>query len=71
MKHYITINKRYHNESTAFEGSVMNYLGDLSLLYGILTLAPKFSSGKTYICTVLVGVFKYYKDVVLKKLKNK
>ena len=71
MKHYIPINKRYHNESTAFEGSVMNYLGDLSLLYGILTLAPKFSSGNTYICTVHVGVFKYYKDMVLKKKKKK
>ena len=27
MKHYITIIKTYHNESTALERSVMNYLG--------------------------------------------
>ena len=27
MKHYITINKKYHNEGTALERSVMNYWG--------------------------------------------
>ena len=39
MKHYITFNKKYHNESTASGRSVMNYSG-----------ASMCGSGGVYVC---------------------
>ena len=42
VKHFITINERYHNESTPLERSVMKYGG----VNGIPTLALNFHCGR-------------------------
>ena len=57
VKHYITINKKYHNESTALEQFVLNYCG-LKLALHDLNPHPASIVVKTYICSVRVRLCK-------------
>ena len=54
MKHYRIVNRKYHNEGTALERSVINYLG-LKLALQDPDSRSQLPRGKT--CLVRVDVF--------------